>query len=640
MADGPKWDFLEMRKADMNADPVHDEFFNTEALDSLSAALVRESNQNTLDARDGDIVRVRIVFGSGPWQLNAGDAAPYLKGLWPHLEAPGSGLREDAVSKRGDPMPYLAIEDFGTRGLLGDPAQYMVEAGGNGKRNDFFYFWRNLGRSRKTETDRGRWGLGHTVFAASSRINAFLGITVRNDDHRILLMGQSILRIHRIDGKQFVPYGFFGMIDSESFALPVENHPLVERFCQDFRLNRLGKPGLSVVIPYADVSVDHDSVARSLVTHYFYPIIKGSLEAELVSPGGSMVLDRKSLRGSAQKLFASRPPELQSLNRVFDLIEWAAEVPDNGWVVANDLPPGKAPTWDNVSFRPEDLVRLREQYEHKKRLAIRLPLRIQERKQPPKTSHFQIFLEREASQDRGELLFVRQDITVANPKVQPERGVRAVVVIDDGPLATFLGDAENPAHTEWQERSAKFKDKYEHGVYTLRFVKNSVHGVIRMLTAANEEKDKDLLRDLFFVTRTAAEEETSGDTGKGPKRKKPTKPEIPSGLPKTPPPVRIDRVATGFRVYGNPEALPRTRLITVVAAYAVRNGNPFKRYLPEDFDFGTGEVTVDASGAQILEQSANRLVFSSSDPSFSVRVTGFDEHRDIEIRVTHEEVDQ
>jgi hypothetical protein len=81
-------------------------------------------------------------------------------------------------------------------------------------------------------------------------------------------------------------------------------------------------------------------------------------------------------------------------------------------------------------------------------------------------------------------------------------------------------------------------------------------------------------------------------------------------------------------------------LITVVAAYAVRSGNPFKRYLPEDFDFGSGEVTVDASGAQILEQSANRLVFSSSDPNFSVRVTGFDEHRDIEIRVTHEEVDQ
>lgn len=640
MADGPKWGFLEMRKADMNADPVHDEFFNTEVLDSLSAALVRESTQNTLDARNGDIVRVRIVFGNGPWELSAADAVPYLEGLWSHLQAPGSGLREDTAPKRGEPMPYLAIEDFGTRGLQGDPAQYMVEAGGSGKRNDFFYFWRNLGRSRKAETDRGRWGLGHAVFAGSSRIRAFFGITVRNDDRRTLLMGQSILRIHRIDGKQFVPYGFFGMIDSESFAMPVENDPLLERFCQDFRLNRMGKAGLSVVIPYPDASVDYDSVAQSLVTHYFYPIINGSLEAELVSPNGSMILDRKSLRDFAQKLFASRPTELQSLNRVFDLIEWAVGVPENEWVIANELPPGKAPTWDNDRFQQEDLERLRELYEHKKRLAIRVPLRVQERKQSPRNSYFQIFLEREPSQDRGELLFVRRDITVANPKVQPERGVRAVVVIDDGPLATFLGDAENPAHTEWQERSPKFKDKYEHGVYTLRFVKNSVRGVIRILTAASGEKDKDLLRDLFYVTRAAAEEETSGDSGKGAKRKKPTRPEIPPGLPKKAPPVRIDRVAAGFRVYGNPEAVFRTRLITVVAAYAVRNGNPFKRYLPEDFDFGSGEITIDASGAEILEHRANRLVFSSSDPSFSVKVTGFDEHRDVEIRVMHEEVDQ
>jgi hypothetical protein len=392
-------------------------------------------------------------------------------------------------------------------------------------------------------------------------------------------------------------------------------------------------------IPYPDLSIDHDSIARSLVTHYFYPILKGTMKVELVAPGGSMVLDHERLRESAQCLFASQPVELQNLKRVFDLIEWSASLPADEWTAANDLPPGKAPTWDQVSFREEDLARLRARYEHKKRLAIRIPLKVQEKKQVPKTSHVHVFLERDPSQERGELHFVRQDITVGNPKVQPERGIRAVVVVDDGPLATLLGDAENPAHTEWQERSPKFKDKYDHGTSTLRFVKNSVHGLVRILTAADEEKDRDLLRDLFFVTRAAGEEESGGNTGKGKKRKELKPSDVRPADGKTPPPVRIDRVTTGFRIYGNPEASPKNRLVTIAAAYAVRNGDPFKRYLPQDFAFDSGDIAVEATGAQVVELGANRLIFNSQDQNFIVKVTGFDEHRDVEIRIRHEEVE-
>ena len=96
-------------------------------------------------------------------------------------------------------MNYILIEDYGTRGLQGDISQYD-DLDDDFKKNDFYYFWRNIGRTRKEATDLGRWGLGKTVFQAASRINSFFGITVRNDDDRMLLMGQSVLKIHKANG--------------------------------------------------------------------------------------------------------------------------------------------------------------------------------------------------------------------------------------------------------------------------------------------------------------------------------------------------------------------------------------------------------------------------------------------------------
>ena len=47
------WKFREMSRGEINVDPIEGEFFATEALGSLSDALVRESIQNSLDAKAG-----------------------------------------------------------------------------------------------------------------------------------------------------------------------------------------------------------------------------------------------------------------------------------------------------------------------------------------------------------------------------------------------------------------------------------------------------------------------------------------------------------------------------------------------------------------------------------------------------------
>ena len=63
----PQWRFREMQPGEINIDPIEGEFFTTEAIGSITDALVRESIQNSLDAAAGnEPVVVRFSFHSRP----------------------------------------------------------------------------------------------------------------------------------------------------------------------------------------------------------------------------------------------------------------------------------------------------------------------------------------------------------------------------------------------------------------------------------------------------------------------------------------------------------------------------------------------------------------------------------------------
>jgi len=109
-----------MDRGEVHVDPVHDEFFKTQ---DLADALVRESIQNSLDARiprSRAPVRVRFRFAAGPHALHPDAVREYFGGLEPHLLAVAKTIHT-LLPRRDEAMPYLLIEDFGTRGLTGDP---------------------------------------------------------------------------------------------------------------------------------------------------------------------------------------------------------------------------------------------------------------------------------------------------------------------------------------------------------------------------------------------------------------------------------------------------------------------------------------------------------------------------------------
>ena len=627
-----QWSFMSVGKGHVVNDPFEIEFFRRE---SLVDSFVRQAIQNTLDAAiNGGPVECRIKFCSGADALKSADASRYFQGLAVHLQAEEVTLPVPAHVDR--PVNFLLFEDFGTRGLEGSPDQSRDESLSVGK-NHFYYFWRNVGRGQKSGTDLGRWGLGKLVFPAASQINCFFGLTVRASDRSRLLMGQSVLKIHRVGEHWHGAYGYFGTHAEDGFALPLGDAEALHDFCRAFRLERTpDQPGLSVVIPLPDQSLTADGIVSSVVRHYFYPVLAGKLTVTVVANGTAQVLDRafllefdRNLKSGSQ---GSSDPKLGLVGGMIDLASWAISQPESARVELKLAGQGKAPKWGADLFPGTLLKEIAERLDREERVALRVPIMVKPKGKTPQASAFDVFLERDESLPKSDEAFVRKGITVSEIKSLNTRGLRGLVVISDAALAGFLGDAENPAHTEWQERSPKFKNKYDHDASTLRFVKNCLREIVQLTSNSSAATDTKALRHLFYIDAPPEQ----GDPAKEKQPKPDTKatatdtvnPDI-DDIESHAVPFRLVRVDDGFRIAGPATATDLPPQINVQVAYDVRSGNAFKKYMPFDFEMDKAPIRVRATGATVFEAALNRLCIVPTAPGFEVEVLGFGATRDI-----------
>ena len=516
-------------------------------------------------------------------------------------------------------MDFLLIEDDGTRGLRGDPAQVEdLDEADNGTRNDFDYFWRNVGRTAKKETDLGRWGLGKTVFQAASRINAFFGLTRRADDGRCLLMGQAVLKIHKEGAIRYTPYGYFGNFQGD-LALPCEEPQKLQTFSEAFWARR-ESPGLSVVIPFPSAEITTDEIVQSVAHHYFVSILKGDLVVEVENGAHGVTLDRDRVLHDS------------SISPMVTLADWTLRggVPRG---TCTCPPQGRAPQWIPTILPELVLKASREALERDRRVSFEVPLWVTPKGGTPKCTSFLVSLQREAGLKRGEATFVRDGVTLSGirPSLPPE--LRAFLFVGDPLLSRFLGDCENPAHTEWQERSPKFKDAYELGPSTLRFIKNAPRELWDLLSRPAQGRDEELLKEIFSIDAKEVEpepEQEPSEPDKPGKGESPDPPEVEVG---TNPTVKLVRLKGGFRVKAARGVSSVPEEIRIRAAYEVRRGNRFARYSPFDFALDEKPITVMCQQVEILEMKENALRIRPEDPAFSVTLKGFDAHRDLRVQI-------
>ncbi len=643
-----EWRFKPNSRDDMDVDPIQGEFFTTRDIDNISTAVVREGIQNALDERNRgeqiETVKVRIFLSGEKYALDSKEYLPLLKTLQPHLRAKDSGI--STPPDFNQPMKFLVFEDSNTKGLEGDPEEFYVASNTDKIPHNFYYFWRNVGRSGKTDDKLGRWGLGKTVFPASSKINTFWGLTVRKSDQRKMLMGQCILRIHnREDEKKeecgYKPYGVFGNYrGSDCFAVPIEDTMELSEFERRFKLSRNNISGLSIVIPFCSDEITIDHLAYSVIEQYFYPILEGKLQVEIGEEDNTILLERSSIQESIDKINFKNLSNADdrkvrtkdSLIRLFDFAKWIFQLQEEDYFKLKELDLKQQPRWNKSMFVDEAGLNLfRDKFERNERVAFRIPLKYHQVNGTPKICWYNAYLEKDTTLSKPENLFVRDGITISGITSLDRGLVRGVVIIHDTDLARMLGDSENPAHTEWQPDSRNFKGKYIHGKEALVFVKGTLKNLYERLQRPIEGIQRDLLIDFFSIPIETKEEKRQKDL---PKAKNSgdddvIDPDVPL-QPGKKRPILFQKINSGLRVYKNPVADELPESIRLKLGYDVPRGNPIKSYQELDFDVSKSPIKIESSGVYFVKKEKNELEFEIENKEhFEIRLTGFDEKRDL-----------
>jgi hypothetical protein len=596
----------EIRPDEVEQEVTQRDQFNTDTV-GLVETLVREALQNSTDSQSKSTtapVRTAIKVLEAP-PASASYWKELLTPLFPHLRACGISLDNlDVETPR-----LLLIEDFNTTGLLG----------ATDKKDDrnFSDFWRRTGRSHKRGEQGGRWGLGKLVFSSTSKLRTFFGLTIQEEDpkRRPLLMGQAVLKHHCIPGtppKEYAPHAFFAEALTSGLQVPIADYAEIEAFRAATGIERRDEPGLSIVVPCIHDDTTVEAMLPHVVRNWFFPILTGKLVVEL----GTVVLN--------QATFAELAREHGG--------EDFADGPRVGFITALHSARASAPAvtlrkdWPSVGVEQaldaSDLDKLRAGYAAGDLVAVRAPMSLRPQAGASLPTHLDVYLQQSSAAVRGEAFYVRGAITIPGEARRFRgRNCLGALIADDSPVATFLGDAEGPAHTSWSGSAEKVRENWKNPSERLREIRDLLNGFFEAIAVPDQRLDEDALKHLLYVNRAG-----SSTTAR---KRKPviTKPEIPP-IKRKPMPFRLVERKGGFAIHGNPGGAFPVRLL-VKAAYDVSEGDPLRNYSPHDFALDGGDIKVVAEGAKVTARNGHELVIEAEAPAFCVAVTGFDANRDL-----------
>lgn len=632
-----------MSPSEINENPVQGEFFSAD----LPKRFVRESIQNSLDARAGSPpVRVRFAISGADGSLAPTRAARYLIGLRPHFgavvdaaDAPRKSKREleDRKSLFDCPMPFLVVEDFGTTGLRGDVRANEPQAKGN----DFWGLFRSVGISPKEQHAGGSWGLGKWVFPDASKLNAFIGITRRQDEDQLLLMGQAMLKLHKLNGRKYSHYGYFAAASDQPDAawlpMPVDSTDSHAAFVQqalaDFGLKDRDQAGTSVVVPHPeDELTDPDRLAWAVITQYFWPVVAGDLVVEIVAAGArTRTIDAETIGWEVHRCGAASADSGEEaagpMARAIELAAWGAAAPKAGDVEA--VAARKKP-----AVPPGEVHDVRKRYERGERLAFSVRTKV-----GGVLSSFRVFLEKDDALSKGHDYYVRGHLHVPGMDFLHNFQARALTLVDNrSMLGHLLRDSEGPAHDKWNAYARRLKDKgWPAAAERVREAQRAAERILLQLAAKPEEKQRDALADLFPSKITGRGGRTSGGKALGDGDRL-------DGAQAKPVP-RVRRVRGGIALTTEATDGLAGTTWTVRVAYDVARGTArtaFSRFASgvksgsPDFSLREDRLSVERAGCTVEVVADNELRVLATKPAISLAVKGFDD-RDLLVEVSQVE---
>ena len=659
----------------MNQDIELGEMFGDEAINEpLSVRLVREVIQNSLDAsvakklKSGERtveepVRIRFSLDGLSNPLPAAKASRYFSGLQEHLVAV-EGIDETVREKSRinklleHDVPFIVIEDDGTTGLRGDPERYDDPDPDSTDIDDFYWFFRNVGRSGKGATENGSWGLGKWVLPDASGASVFFALTTTDED--TLLMGQSVLKEHHVNGTKFAPHGYWSIPENDGFAMPLrfsnhDHHSTVSGFISDFGLTQRDEPGLSVVIPFPRVSdavegssyrLDTKELIKAVVHNYFYPIVHGWLEVRISGESGEIPanITADTIHDIVDVIEATGVGQwtARSYRRVFNMFEEISALSTSDYTILT-VPP----VADDEYIHAEDLRALEKRYKVGELLPFVINTKVQHKNGSEFDTKFNVYLRQDQDLEIGHDYFIRGTLSIPRiDRIKDFKALALIVVDENEPLAEMLRDSEPPAHTEWRPRAKRVHNRWTRPQNRISSVMNSVRNILSFIENQPSGLQKDAFLDLFAIPGSGIAAESSGDSGGGTKTESPRKP-IESGKPS---PFTVSPIRGGISINASNSVDDMPERVIVRAAYDVPRGNPFAKFNENDFAFRnknglrTTLLRINLVGGDIVEDdgkspvgaNAIRLWVKDRD-NFSFKISGFDQYRDVVVKIDPDE---
>lgn len=640
------WTFKKSGALDSNRRSKLDEFFSSQ---NAATSVVRESIQNSLDASRGEKgskVLVRFTLSEHSWNDVSRFAGTTDGGLTLDDHTGCPDLERYSKSFAGKKLRCLAVEDYGTRGLTGTTDKDDALSGSN-----FVGFWWNEGITGKGRGTRGSHGVGKTTLTRVSDMSTFWALTKRADDNQTFLIGFANLPFHRLKDRSYLGYGRFGISvtegDTERF-MPIADEAAIARFSDTFGLER-AEFGLSVLIPAVAQSIGHDTILQAVIEDYYWPILRGDLEVCIRDQIGGVETEvrRDNLSAAMDQL-----KDAAKSKRIHELVSAATQVHGMKSGHPNYFSGIQPEVEDDGKhrrakltgecFTPDNLERIKDQFEKGKMVAVKLAVTLEPKDDKPVTGTFEIFLRDHAEEEperisqyiRNGLIITEQSSGIAG------RFGCCFVIIDDSDMSDFLAAAEGPAHTTWVlgklSESARYKSDWP-----LRFVMDAASQLHRILTGEDQDKNEieNFADDIFSIDKPGA------GASPEPQKKSHKKTETPTP-PVQPKPAEMIRVerrddSTGYAISPardlvevmKSEGVTLPFRIEIVSAYLSVKGNSrsFKDYTPIDFDYLTtiNIETAPASAVEIVARGGNRLTVEVRESEFEINVRGFDRHRDL-----------
>lgn len=506
------WLFSRVLQNEDEDEPMGEEFFvNSESLTNVSL-LVREAVQNSIDACLDRNRPVSMRFHVGI--LESKLSKKYFETLMPHVESALNFNSQDALSER---QLYLVVEDFNTKGLKGRtisnrPQHNLAEP----DKDSFWFFEWKVGESNKDTNSGGKWGVGKVVFSFVSLIKTYMVFSSRGDEaapdgNPNILFGHNVMKCHDAeDGNRCKAKHRLMKLDDDENYVPFDEEEIIKEFNFDWKLGRnLGEKGTSIVVPFCFTEFNAKTITQALAQDYFIAFLDGGLECEISDDLGNptVILNKHTLMENIQELPETLITEAsKTKDQLLQLcMLYSAKGNPETMGLEIKIVEDSPNQWKTILLSTEEKDVFAEALEQLKPVIFDVEVKIPKRKAKDQyeVANFQVYIQKRDGM-KLRTTFCRQGILIpdAGKGISEPADFVTLVYIPKGPLADFLGVAEDPSHKSWTSKQAKFKEYYKPEKFSqdgIAFVRYATSRLISSSKNTGSEKDKTSLSKYFPI---------------------------------------------------------------------------------------------------------------------------------------------